>query len=405
MVNAAVLTAVLLTNLVAGAQKSGGPVGAEATPPAQADQDAAPAPRASDSQPSPPAPPAISTLVFSRVGFRLQDPTAPRRLEHLSVDDLSIAPGASGNILDSVGWSFSLFGQGQTQSGAVLPSGGNMTVLDLIAKLDLFDALHVWLGRMIIPADRSGFSGPYFMSAWNYPGLYVAGGIPIFVGPKADYLGRGVGATAWGELGGGVLKYHAGAYQLDRPAGYPLYSARINLALINREPGYYSSSTYYGTKKILAIGVGGQFQRDGSREIIVDPVTGTVTPGASRDFRELNADLLAEFDVGRGTLTGELAVYHFDGHAPAAPVDLGYFGLIKYLVPGDIAGGRLEPLFRYQATRGPDMSMIDAALGYILAGPMLRFHTGFQRTDMGKNTQGARAIGNAIHLGVQLLYL
>jgi hypothetical protein len=350
-------------------------------------------------------PPPIATSVFTRVGFRLQDATAPKRLEHLSVDELSLTPGASGSVLQDVGWSFALDARGQTQVGAVLPSGGDVTVLDLVAKLDFHEAFHLWAGRMIIPADRSAFSGPFFMSAWNYPGVYIAGGPPIFVGPKSDYLGRGVGATAWGQLRGGLLKYYVGAYQLDRASGHPLYSARLNLALINPEPGYVSGSTYYGAKDILAIGIGGQLQKNGSSQIVFDPTTGAVALGASRNFRELNADLLAEFNIGGGIITGELALYQFDGYASAAPVDLGYFALIKYLVPGDIGGGRLEPLFRYQATRDPDMYMIDAALGYIMAGPMLRFHAGFQRTDMGRNGAGTRVIGDAVQLGAQLLYL
>ena len=398
------VAAALFTHGAARAQSTGEPA-EEASGAGASDSNAAPAGEAGRSEPPAVPPPALTPFVFTRIGFRLQDAADPRRLNHLSADELNIAPGASGSVLDNVSWTFSLYAVGQTQSDALLPTGGSVTVLDMTGKIDFADALHLWLGRMVIPADRSGFSGTYFMSAWNYPGVYAAGGAPVVAAPKGDYLGRGVGATAWGELGGGLLKYYVGAYDLDRAAGYPLYSGRLNLALINPEPGYWHGSTYYGAKDIIAIGIGGQFQKDGSSELIVDPTTGTVTPGARRDYRELNANLLVELNLGGGTLTTELAIYDFEGYVSAAPVDLSYFALLKYLVPGAIGGGRLEPLFRYQATRDPDLSSIDAGLGFIVAGPLLRFHANFQRTNMGRNAAGENVIGNAVQLGMQMLHL
>ena len=39
---------------------------------------------------------------------------------------------------------------------------------------------------------------------------------------------------------------------LDDPEVSPLYSGRLQLALIGKEPGFYGSSTYYGGKNVLA---------------------------------------------------------------------------------------------------------------------------------------------------------
>jgi hypothetical protein len=38
-----------------------------------------------------------------------------------------------------------------------------------------------------------------------------------------------------------------------------------------------------------------------------------------------------------------------------------------------------------------------------MAGPMLRFHAGFQRTDMARGGAGRRVIGDAVQLGAQSL--
>jgi hypothetical protein len=338
--------------------------------------------------------------LFARVGFRLQGSDDPKKLDDVSVDTANVTPIFSGKAFDKINWTASFFAVAQTIPSAIPPAGGNVGVLDLIAQFDLDDAFHLWAGRMIIPFDRSNFSGPFFMSAWNFPGFYTVGGIPIFVAPKADYLGRGVGATAWGQFNGGMVKYFAGAYQLDRATGSPLFSGRINLALLNPEPGYYSSSNYFGSKEIVAIGVGAQSQKNGSNEITLDPTTGAPGLGAVEDFSEINADVLAEINVGGGTLTGEAAIYKFNGGASAAPVDLSYFVLGAYLLPGIIGPGRFQPLIRYQGTADPDMSMFEIFLGYIIKGPALRIHAGYQRTDMGNDVTG-----NAFQLGTQILHL
>ena len=59
-----------------------------------------------------------------------------------------------------------------------------------------------------------------------------------------------------------MFKYYAGAFDLHGAPDSPLYSGRINLGLLNPEPGYYHSSTYYGGKDILAIGVARPVQEE-----------------------------------------------------------------------------------------------------------------------------------------------
>jgi len=51
-----------------------------------------------------------------------------------------------------------------------------------------------------------------------------------------------------------LFKYYAGVYDLYDVTQKPLYSGRISLHLLNPEPGYYGSSTFYG-KDLLGIGI------------------------------------------------------------------------------------------------------------------------------------------------------
>ena len=57
-------------------------------------------------------------------------------------------------------------------------AGVSASVLDLIAKFEPGAAFHLWAGRMLVPSDRSNFSGPWFMSPWKYPGLYPGAPLP-----------------------------------------------------------------------------------------------------------------------------------------------------------------------------------------------------------------------------------
>jgi len=351
--------------------------------------------------PPPPKPELVHMGVAVRAGLRFQGVKDQSKLNDQSIDTADINPRFNGSLHKYINWSASLYAVAQSTPGAIPPTGGTITLLDLIAQFDLHDYFHLWLGRMLVPSDRSNFSGPYFMSAWNYPGIYAVPGKGFaVVAPKSDYLGRSVGGTAWGQFGEGLVKYYLGTYQLDQPGVSPLFSGRINVSLLNPEPGYYNGSTYYGTKNIVAIGVGAQAQSNGSARPVVDPVTGTVTGMETKNFYELNADVLAEYNVGGGTLTGEAAFYKFSGFAPVAPVDYSYFVLGSYMLPFDVGGGRFQPLLRYQATKNPGMNITDAFVSYVLRGPFLRIHAGYQRTDMGMGI-----VGNAIQMGVQIQQL
>ena len=85
-------------------------------------------------------------------------------------------------------------------------------ILDLIGKLELHKTFNLWVGRMLVPSDRSNFSGPWFMAPWNYPGFYPGLGAPA--GPRQGAFGRNDGATVWGDFGGGTFKYYLGAFDL-----------------------------------------------------------------------------------------------------------------------------------------------------------------------------------------------
>jgi hypothetical protein len=272
---------------------------------------------------------------------------------------------------------------------------GTAGIMDAIIGLDPIDEFHFWAGQLLVPSDRSNFSGPFFMSTWNYPGFYTVGGTTRFVGPNEGPYGRNAGGVVWGDIEKGLFKYYVGAFNMTNPTQSPLYTGRLHFDAIGKEPGYYGSSTYYGDQDVLAFGVGAQYQKDGSRGP-QDPITLEVP---TDDFAELNADVLAEFKLGdSGVITGEAAYYHFftgDYHAAKD----GFFVLASFLTP-DIGIGKLQPLVRYQQAMKDDlkMSMIDAFVSLVIKGYTWRVTADFQHTDMDNDL-----VGNAVQVGLQTI--
>src|SRR5205814_964428 len=118
---------------------------------------------------------------------------------------------------------------------------------------------------------------------------------------------------------------------------------------MDAESGYYLTSTYYGDKKILAVGLVANYQNDA-----VGPIAGAKSFGnVALDFLwEQKLDFLAD-----GTATVEAAYYYFGRHGfsagnPPGPFDTGAGnGLlfsVAYLIPGKVGWGQFQPHIRYQ---------------------------------------------------------
>jgi hypothetical protein len=413
----AVLATALATSLLSL------PVRAQEAPPPPPPPEAAPAPAP---EPAPPPPPAPAVMVADpgapaavvtaakpaafehkkmdppAIWFRLnnnaQNPKDPKKLDGLSLG-AEVDVLFSGQVHEYVGWQADFVATfGNQNGGDPKAISGSADILDLIGKFDIADPFHIWVGRMLVPSDRSNFSGPWFMSPWNYPGGYVAG--PP-VGPRQGPFGRNDGATLWGQFLGGFAKYYIGAFDLHDPDANALVSGRLNFTLLNPEPGYYHSSTYYGGKDIVALGLGGQYKKKGSVQ------TEVVAPGAmpnpafvglTDDYGLFNADLLAEKkfgDMGVGSLEG--GYYRFIGDYE--PIKSHFYAMVSYLIPTQIGIGRFQPLLRYQQAEpkaGANWKLIDAAVSYVVDEYAMRIALNYQNADIA----GTKA--NSIQLGIQI---
>ena len=364
----------------------------EATPPA-------PVP-----PPPPPVAPAVPGIaaplklleadVGTRLGLRIQNPNQPEKLNDLGMDgqvQLLLAGQATRHIL----WQADFVGSFGTVVDANdhYDTTGSAAVLDLIARFELHDAFNLWVGRMLVPADRSGLSTEWGIAPWLFPGQFVPKEKPA--GALQGPHGRSDGVTLWGQLGGGTFKYYLGVFNLADPTQSPLYSGRLSLSLLNPEPGYRNASSYYGSKDVLAFGAGFQHEHNGSPEL--DPTNQVL---ALADFTELNFDLFFEKNLGlAGVMDLEGAFSKIWGSYTTESVT--YFFLASYLLPIEVGAGKFQPLFRLQqahdrATSDTD-ALADAQLGYIIDGSRARVALDYRYSKVQGQT------GNAVLLGLQLM--
>jgi hypothetical protein len=347
----------------------------------------------------------INVGVAMRVGGVFQSVTNTASLSDTSLDEIYVEPRFSGDIAPMFAWQANFQGAiptaGMPGSNGSGTAGVSASILDLIAKFEPAAAFHLWAGRMLVPSDRSNFSGPWFMSPWKYPGLYASPLIGMFgpVGPKEGPQGRNNGATVWGEFLGAKLKYYAGVFDLNDAAVSPLFSGRVNICLLGSESGFYHSSTYYGAQDIVAIGLGAQYQKNA--EVNVSDPTGATLANLSNQM----ADLLAEKNFGPGGVgTFEAQYYHFDANNVFGRKHA-YYVLASWLTPNKIGVGKLQPLIRWQQATAqsvagvtpPSWKNFDAYLTYVIDDYFLRIAAGYSHGDVGTDPKS-----NAVYLGVQM---
>ena len=309
----------------------------------------------------------LSYGVGLRVGGGISTTSAPSSSDSLGIESLDVRPYISGQVHPMLKFEGNL----DLNNG----DDSRIRVLSAVAKFEPDDLFNVWFGRFLPPSDRANLSGPYFQNAWNYP--TDVNGYPSI------YAGRADGGAVWGQVDKGRFKYMGGVFTLaaNTPASQALYAARLVYNFLDPEPGYYNSSTYYGTKDVLAVGVSGQYQKLGSANVIGTDSTGAPIL-AREDLGAFNLDLLFEKRLPwADTLTLEGAYYNFNKGAQG----WSWYALASYLFAPKLGFGRVQPMARWQQftpTAGGDPTrVVDGGLNYIIDGHNTRVAFAVQHRD------------------------
>ncbi len=283
---------------------------------------------------------------------------------------------------------------------------GEYGVLDALVQYEPGEKFNIWMGRMLVPADRIEMNGPFYGLTW---GQYT---VPLYPSDNdinngangvAGTYGRDEGITLWGSMGKfqyavGIFDGYSGtANQKDAP----LFATRLAYNFMSKEanPGYYTSSTYFGKAgDILTVALAAQSQSDGY---------GTATQsgsfsGFSVDFffekpMASNAAITVEaeyksFDVSNAAGFGATM---FDGNAN--------FASFAYLMPAGDGASQYQPYLRFTGnspSAGASSSLTELGVNYVVSGHNLKLNLNLTNGDA--NASGAQgADNNTITFGMQ----
>ena len=214
-------------------------------------------------------------------------------------------------------------------------------VLDAVAKFS-FKGFDLWAGRFLPPSDRSNLDGPFYLNNYDFPIVQAYPNI---------FAGRDNGVAIMKEYAGGKFKWSYGLFEgrtnstnadtNPDQADNLLHAARVTYNFWDPEPGYYTTSSYYGAKDVLAVAFVYQHEADGA---------GTSTTAG--DFTGWNVDVLMEKKLQNGgvvNLEGAYYDYDLDDKTDASLTQgEGYLLLGSYLIPKQIGWGKVQPYVRYQ---------------------------------------------------------
>lgn len=302
-------------------------------------------------------------------------------------------------------------------------NGGEVRVLDAIGKFEIDPMYNLWLGRMLVPAERREMNGPFYSAVYN---IFSAGtpfepsDFNLIIksdGTSAGSFGRDDGATLWGAFFNGRFQYALGFFRGLRGGANEndniLYAQRFayNFWDVEKNPGYYTSGTYYGSGgDILTLAVANQYQENGA---------GTRNdPG---DFRGTTVDLLMEKVLGnKGVVTfnAEYKNYGIKGYSMASRLAGGGFSMFEgdaydvsgmYLFPQTVGIGKFQPYLRYvnvSPVGSADRDVYEAGVNYVIDGHNARVSLSWQYGDLLTKGLDYRSTAsgdqvNAINLGFQ----
>lgn len=320
--------------------------------------------------------------------LRLSGYFSGRALRDSALDTLL---GTAGIRVVSTPWlSWTLSAVGEASS----VDKSQVRTLDAIGAVRVANELQLWAGRFVVPFDRFNLSGPYRTLVWSYPGFYNDAKL---IGAESGPLGRSTGVGVWGSVLDGTFKYYAMAHEVEVKRRRPRLTGRLALSLLDREPDYTVSSTYLGSRDVVALGVAGQFQDDGR-------VTALAEDGSVADTANLwalTADAFFEktwSDVGTFTVDG--AYYRYDEHRA---YDSGYQATLGYAPPLRLGDGIPQLGVRWQFARANadvsaahDASGADVTLAYGLPKSGVRL-----AVDYSRQTLGDASVQTRVYLGMQ----
>lgn len=288
-------------------------------------------------------------------------------------------------------------------------SDESVGVIDGIAQFEFMPEFNIWAGRMLPGSDRANLDGPYYLLAWEYPGIVSR--------YPSKTTGRDDGVAIWGKLADNALIYNIGAYEghnlkdaspvATKTSDDLLYAGRVQYDFWtpNGAPAFYTGSTTFGAVDVLSVGLAFQYQKSG--------VVGATQIG---DYFGWNIDALLEKKIDSyGAVTAEAAYYDYNTDGVVALNTKGfrvaedgkaYLAGLGFIFADKVGWGQFQPYFRYQKfdrdtapTLAEAKAQYDLGVNYIIDGFNAKVAATYSNTEL---TAGSDT--NKFVVGVQLQF-
>jgi hypothetical protein len=246
---------------------------------------------------------------------------------------------------------------GDTMAGTVKNAPG-MNIQDAFATAKLAgDWFVIDAGFMLPPLSHNNLEsaaklyGPdYFVNSFRR--TYIAGDTDPFGSNGQNPAGRDLGVQGRGLWAGGHLEGRAGLFQGFRVSEMPgppamvgglnffRVALRLQINILDAEPGFFKAGTYLGAKKILSFGGFYDFQDH---------------------YKYFGGDFFLDLPIGHaGVLTAQADVVRWDGGTflMSLPKHTAYMVEVGYLI-GPLM---LSPIFRYERLVGQSIPNPDPTM-------------------------------------------
>jgi hypothetical protein len=253
-------------------------------------------------------------------------------------------------------------------------SGGNDTfqVIDAAGIFQVSPDVQIWAGRFLSPSSRANLAGPYYTSGDGY-----WQNISARYGWNGGTIGRDDGVAIVGSGADGRLGYSFGAFEADKIFFFSglsdestsnsdqddelMYAGRLQYAFWDKEPGYYGTGNYLGSKDILTIGVAARTKGDGA-----------ASTTAVGDYSQWLVDLLLEKKVEGGAFSLEAAYYDYDTDDVFLSEQGEAYALgVGFIFAEKMGWGQFMPFARYQsfdADSDVETERTDFGVNYVIDG-------------------------------------
>ncbi|MDA8171959.1 MAG: selenite/tellurite reduction operon porin ExtI [Nitrospiraceae bacterium] len=282
--------------------------------------------------------------------------------------------------------------------------GSSLEVLDAYFMWDFSNEFRVYAGKQKIQLTRENLED-------CFEPLSLDRSLFIYTLKHS----RDTGLVLWGNLPDIKSQYRVevskGNDGNNSPQSGLMYTARFHVSLWDPEYAYGYKGTYLGKKKVLTIGVGGQFEPDA---VYADSVSHT----GAKTYYAYTADAFMEYPLAKGTsavtLSGAYLKESFNNAYQGSNPDPnsigqdgeknGWYVKAAYLLPGRIGPGQVQPFVRYEEWKYADMFNVfdqkinwtGAGVNYLIDGQSLRVTVQYSRTDFNKEVNAQSQSFNTV---------